>query len=76
MAAKYLPGQRVRVKMSGAGRAPRSGSLDTYAGQTGEVTNYYWLSPNGAQAFYLYTVRLEPGHKEIVLYEDEIEAEY
>jgi hypothetical protein len=75
MAAKYKIGQKVAIKPARSERSsPRDSSIESYAGQTGEVTNYYWISPHGVETFYLYTVRVGPDYKEIALYEDEIEA--
>ncbi len=73
MAAKYKIGQRVVVKpVSGENLSPRDSDISQYAGQKGEVTDLYSLSPPGSKVFYLYTVRLEIGGKNIVLHEDEI----
>jgi len=73
MAAKYKIGQRVVVKpVSAESLSPRGSDIAQYAGQKGEVTDLYSLSPTGSEAFYIYTVRLETGGKNIVLHEDEI----
>ncbi len=76
MAARYQIGQKVIITpVKNQQLSTRDSGLDQYAGQTGEIANYHWLSPNTAkEAFYIYTVRIGTGHKEIVLYEDELET--
>ena len=75
MAPRYTIGQKVRIKpVSSQNMSPRDCAIDAYAGQIGEVTNYYWISPRGGEVFYIYTVRVGTGYKEIALHEDEIEA--
>ena len=74
MAKKYNIGQSVIIKPVKEQRmSPRSSDLEQYAGQTGKVTNYYWISPRNGEVFYLYTVQIDTGKKEIVLHEDEME---
>ena len=77
MAAKYLIGQKVRIKAVGGEPAasPRDCAIDTYAGQTGEIKNYYWISPRTGEVFYIYMVRIGTGDKEIALHEDEIDTQ-
>ena len=76
MAPKYSIGQKVKIKPVGGERdaSPRGCTIDAYAGQIGEVTNYYWISPRSSEVFYIYTIRVGTGYKEIALHEDEIEA--
>lgn len=74
MRAKYRIGQKVRIIPVGERLLLRDNALDTYAGQIGEVVNYYWISPRDGNVFYIYTVRTGAGRKELVLHEDEIEA--
>jgi len=76
MVPKYNTGQKVIVKpVKNQHLSPRDSGLDPYAGQVGEVTDYHWVSPNTTVGvFYIYTVRIGTGHKEIVLHEDELEA--
>ena len=75
MAARYSIGQKVTIKQADSQRLPtRDCAIDEYAGQVGEVTNYYWISPRGGQVFYMYEVRIGTSHKEIALHEDELEA--
>jgi hypothetical protein len=75
MVARYEIGQKVIIKAAHSKRlSPRDSGLGQYTGQSGEVTDYYWMSPPAGEVFYVYTVRVEDGNKEIVLHEDEIEA--
>ncbi|OGO23836.1 MAG: hypothetical protein A2144_09365 [Chloroflexi bacterium RBG_16_50_9] len=75
MEPKYSIGQKVRIKSvdAGAHASPRDSTLDIYSGQVGRVVNFYWISPRGSEIFYVYTVRVGTGNKEIALHEDEIE---
>jgi hypothetical protein len=70
---RYVKGQRVIIKpVSEKGLTQRENDINLYAGQVGEVTNYYWISPRTGQIFYIYNVRVGKERKEIVVYEDEI----
>jgi len=76
MAPKYEIGQRVVIKrVKEKVSSPRDSDIGQYAGNSGSVTNYYWISPNIGKVFYIYTVKMEPDHKEIVLHEDELKAD-
>jgi len=76
MAAKYFIGQKVKIKPvhSEHDASPRDCAIDAYADQTGEITNYYWISPRIGEVFNIYMVRVGTGLAEIALHEDEIEA--
>ena len=76
MGPKYQIGQKVSVIRS-KGKAPsaRDSDIGQYDGQSGTVISYYWISPSGGQVFYIYTVRIGTGQKEIVLHEDEMKAD-
>ena len=75
MAAKYTIGQKVTIKsVDSQHLSPRDCAIDAYAGQIGEVANCYWISPRSGEVFYIYTVRVGVGYKEIALHEDELEA--
>ena len=75
MAPKYNIGQKVVITpVSNQHPSPRDAGLEQYAGQVGEVTDFYWVSPNTGKVFYIYTVRIGEEQKELVLHEDEIEA--
>jgi hypothetical protein len=72
MPAAYEIGQIVLVKLvSDQNQSTRITALQPYTGQTGVISDYYWIEPPTGKVFYLYTVRIK--EKEIVLYEDEIE---
>ena len=76
MAPKFQIGQKVVVKPTREQSVSlRDSSIEPYIGQTGKVTDYYWISPSASESFYLYTVRIgSTGRKTVVLHEDEIEA--
>ena len=76
MEPKYNRGQKVIITpVKNQHLSPRDSGLEPYAGQVGEVTDYHWISPNTAgRVFYIYTVRIGTGHKEVVLHEDELES--
>lgn len=75
MAPKFKVGQTVIVSpVKGEHLTPRDSALEPFAGQTGEIRDYYWLSPETGEAFYIYTVGLGPRQKELVLHEDELQA--
>ena len=74
MPAEYEVGQKVTIAPMSkqSSHLPRDSDLHQYAGMTGEITNYYWMTPPTGNIFYLYTVRIGDSYKEIVLYEDEV----
>ncbi|MFC1870185.1 hypothetical protein ACFLYE_02830 [Chloroflexota bacterium] len=76
MAAKYETGQEVIISpVQGERFSPGDVAVEPYAGQIGKVADYYWISDGvGTKVFYVYTVRIEPEGKELVLHEDELEA--
>jgi hypothetical protein len=75
MGAKYQIGQKVIIRpVSEQPLTSRESDIDTYAGQIGEVSNFYWISPRSSEIFYIYNVRVGSGYKELVLYEDELEV--
>ena len=72
---RYVKGQRVIIRpVSEKGLTQRENDINLYAGQVGEVSNFYWISPRTGQVFYIYNVRVGKQRKEIVVYEDEMEA--
>ncbi|MFC1932227.1 hypothetical protein ACFLXU_01165 [Chloroflexota bacterium] len=76
MEPKYQIGQKVIIKrLKTKLPATRDSDIGQYAGQSGTVTNYYWISPHGGEVFYIYTVKIGTGQKEIVLHEDEMKAD-
>ena len=75
MAPKYEIGQKVIITPAeNQHLSPRDSDIGAYAGRSGKVTDYYWISTGSGEAFYIYTVRLEADDKDIVLHEDEIQA--
>lgn len=75
MGSKYEIGQKVTISLVDNQRlSPRDYNAERYTGQSGEITDYYWINPRGNEVFYIYTVRVGTGLKEIVLHEDELEA--
>jgi len=76
MEPKYKIGQRVIAKpVKSQSLSARDSDIGQYAGQIGIVTDYYWIRPNAGQVFYIYTVKMGESQEEIVLYEDEIQAD-
>ncbi len=76
MAARYKKGQKVTiVPAKDQTLSPRDADIEPYIGQTGVITDYYWIHPSAStRAFYIYVVRIGTGKKEVVVHEDEIEA--
>lgn len=71
---KYEIGHKVIIRpVSDQPSSQREGDIDTYSGQTGEIADYYWISPRAGNTFYIYTVRAGADNKELVLHEDELE---
>ena len=76
MEPKYKIGQKVRVKkFKTQPSSPRDSDIEQYTGQSGTVTNYYWISPNRGEVFYIYTVKIGTDQKAIVLHEDEMKTD-
>ena len=73
MAAKYMAGQKVIIRPASGQTSSRDSKLEPYAGQIGEIADYRWISPELSKVFYIYTVKVDAGKKEVVLHEDEIE---
>ena len=75
MAPKYEIGQKVIIRpVSDQPLSLRESDIESYTGQVGEISNYYWISPRNGKIFYIYNVRVGTDLKELVLYEDELEA--
>jgi len=75
MAPKYEIGQKVIITpVKNQQLSPRDSDIGAYTGRSGKVTDYYWMNTGSGEAFYIYTVQIEAGHKDIVLHEDEIQA--
>ena len=72
---RYVKGQKVVIQpVSEKGLTQREYDIYTFAGQVGEISNYYWISPRTGQIFYIYNVRVGKDRKEIVAYEDELQS--
>ena len=72
---RYVKGQKVMIQpVNEKGLTQREYDINMYAGQVGEISNYYWISPRTGQIFYIYNVRIGKERKEIVAYEDELQA--
>ena len=75
MVSKYDIGQKVMITPVREHLSPRGSDLELYAGQSGEITDYHWISlDRGAKVVYIYTVRIENSEVEIILHEDELQA--
>jgi hypothetical protein len=75
MNAKYQTGQKVTITpLENQLLSPRDSNIEPYVGKVGKVIDYYWICPNTGEVFYIYTVQIEADQKEIVVYEDELEA--
>jgi len=75
MEPKYKIGQKVIINLvKNQSSSARESDIKQYAGQSGSVTDYYWIRPSAGGVFYVYTVKIGEGQKEIVLHEDEMKA--
>ncbi len=73
MEPKYKIGQKVTVrKLKSNSSALRDAEISQYANQAGIVANYYFIRPDWGKIFYIYTIQIGEGQKDVVLYEDEI----
>ncbi len=76
MESKYEIGQRIIAKLDKSqALSARSSGIEQYVGQSGIVTDFYWIRPSAGQVFFIYTVKMGESQEEIVLYEDEIQAD-
>ena len=74
MPPKYVIGQKVIVTpVKNQQLSVRDADIETYAGQSGKVVDYHWISISKGEILYLYTVQIGAGDKELVLHEDEVE---
>jgi hypothetical protein len=75
MEPKYVVGQKVIIQpVAEKGLTQRENDISSYAGEIGEVSDYYWISPRTGQVFFIYNVRVGASEREVVVYEDELEA--
>ncbi len=71
---RYAKGQKVIIRpINEKGVTQREYNVNEYAGQVGEISNFYWISPRSGQVFFIYNVRVGKQRKEVVVYEDELE---
>ena len=72
---RFIRGQKVLIKpITEKGVTQREYNVNEYAGQVGEISNYYWMTPRTGPIFFIYNVRVgREKKKEIVVYEDELE---
>ena len=76
MEPKYKLGQKIIAKpVQDESLSTRDTGIEQYAGQSGIVTNYYWIRPRTGKVFFIYTVKIGDGQEEIVLHEDEMKAD-
>ena len=74
MKPRFFKGQKVVIKpIDERGITGREYSVNEYAGEVGEISDYYYISPRTGQVFFIYNVRVGEERKEIVVYEDELE---
>lgn len=76
---RFAKGQKVVIKpVNENGLTQRESSVNEFSGQTGEITNFYWISPRIEQIFYIYKVKIgkENNKQEIVVYEDELQPAF
>ena len=74
MVPKYEKGQRVTIVQAKNHRSSaRDSDLNPYLGQSGEITDFYWVNVGLGvpRAFYIYTVQI--GENDVVMHEDELE---
>ena len=75
MVSKYEKGQKVIITpVESQHLSPRETDLESYAGKSGKVTDYYWISSGRGEVFYIYNVRIDADNKDIVLHEDELQV--
>jgi hypothetical protein len=73
MGPKYQIGQDIIVRpVKYPNVPPKDADIDEFAGRMGKVVNYHWIQPTKGQVFYIYTVRLGEGLKDVILHEDEM----
>jgi hypothetical protein len=73
MNPRYQVGQEVAIKPPARNSLePRDSALYGYAGQTGTITDYHWISPRFGEFFYIYRVKIASSDNEIIVHEDEI----
>ena len=74
MSPRYEIGQKVIITpVKSEQLSPRDADLEPYAGQTGTIADYHWINRGGSgEVFHIYTVRIEPDDRALILHEDEL----
>ena len=71
---RFAKGQKVIIKpVDEKSTTGREYAVNEYAGQLGEISDYYYINPRTEQIFFIYHVRVGKEKKAIVVYEDELE---
>jgi hypothetical protein len=71
---RFVKGQKVVIKpVDEKGVTKREFDVNEFAGEVGEISNYYYINVRTGQVFFIYHVRVGKDKKEIVVYEDELE---
>ena len=74
MDAKYIVGQKVIIRpVNEKISTLREDEMSRFAGQIGQISDYYWISPRTGHFFFIYNVHVGRKHKDLVVYEDELE---
>jgi hypothetical protein len=71
---RFGKGQRVVIKpVDEKGVTKREYAVNEFAGEVGEISDFYYMNLRSGQVFFIYNVRVGKEKKEIVVYEDELE---
>jgi hypothetical protein len=71
---RFVKGQKVVIKpVDEKGVTKREYDVNEYAGEVGEISDYYYISMHSGQVFFIYNVRVGKDKREVVVYEDELE---
>jgi hypothetical protein len=71
---RFAKGQRVVIKpVDEKGVTKREFDVNEYAGEVGEITDFYYVSLRSGQIFFIYNVSVGKEKRIIVVYEDELE---
>lgn len=68
---KFTKGQKVTIKPITEGASPRDATLESYAGRSGTIIDYYYLDMDKKE-FYVYMVKTGERENNIVVHEDEL----
>jgi hypothetical protein len=71
---RFGKGQRVVIKpVDEKGVTKREFDVNEYAGEVGEIHDFYYISLRSGQVFFIYNVCVGKEKRVIVVYEDELE---